>query len=1199
MSCPNCGYGPLPKDAIFCLRCGKPLKTSQGIDEAVKTQDVAPPVGSETLVSSEQAGPEVLILQTYGTRGQDKKIYLPPTLRHPTLGRDEELKQITTALRERRSVLLHGIAGFGKTDLAAQATNQLYKDQAFPDGIVWVDKLGAATIDAVCDAVAIHLGYNAIPRLDPHAKLSAIRKLLDASDLLLILDDVTSTETADAFVKFCKPCDMALLVTSRRIFPGFDLALEVQELEPATTISLFRDRALSNELVGEICELLENNPLSLVYAAGCVRVDVQKLKTHLLKKKKQFERHQPTSTNISVRSSFEHSYERLPQRQRRLFTHLTAFFTDSAGIELLAQVNGISQTVTKRMVQHLVDQELVELESERVCFHPLAGEFGRELLGAELTDVRDKVFEASLAFAGKYRKPTAKNYEKLEDNLGNLSAAVRYALERKKWKGALELADQLFDLLAARSYWTELQVMGQLGLRAAEQAGDATAHTEFLFKVGSSLLIQGRDKEAETLARQSLEISEKQKHPPSVARTFFLLGAIASFRRDYAEAKNAFEKALEICRQIDDWDGAGNCLHQLGFICQSLMHYQQAEKYFQEAVQIRKERFGKKHPDVAVSLNALALLYELMGEYTSAETNYKEALEIYEADHHSNLQDFAGTLNNLANLYYAMGNFQGAEKPYRRALEIRRKHLPKDHPDIAQSLNNLATLHYLMGNFTEGASLAQQAIDIYSASVGESHPNFADALTNLANIYYASGDYVTAEPLYKQALEIKRKVLGQDHPDVAQILNNLALLYGTTNRYSDALTLLEEARSIYKKSLGDMHPYLAQTLNNLALAYEAQGDYTKARPLLEEALKIRRHALRLDHPDLAQSLTNLGLLYEYFQEYDGAVTLMKEAIEVYRAAFDDKHPFLAQSMCNLALVYEVQEEYEEAEPLYREAAKIYLETLGETQPEYIASLTSLAELNRTVKDYAEATELYLRLIEIYHRTKGSEQLVAQCFYNLGSIASEQSDYPKAREFFKESLGIKKSLGDQRGVANVLDQLGHVVFAQGNYDEAEKYYKESMEISRKLDDAVGIARSSHQLGLIASARNRYDEAKSFYDESLKISVTLGSKTNEARNLEQLSQVAHEQGHIEEARSLDERSKAISGRLKCIDPLREFLKKNYTMETLREVTSDLGLDWESLPGDSPSAKVTELVALTYQKGKEKELQNILRIPPNIEV
>ena len=61
--------------------------------------------------------------------------------------------------------------------------------------------------------------------------------------------------------------------------------------------------------------------------------------------------------------------------------------------------------------------------------------------------------------------------------------------------------------------------------------------------------------------------------------------------------------------------------------------------------------FGPYHPDVAVSLNYLALLYDKQGRYADAEPLYK------------------------------------------RSLGIKEKALGPDHPDVAMSLNNLAVLY--------------------------------------------------------------------------------------------------------------------------------------------------------------------------------------------------------------------------------------------------------------------------------------------------------------------------------------------------------------------------------------------------------------------------------------------------------------------------------------------------------------------------
>jgi len=57
--------------------------------------------------------------------------------------------------------------------------------------------------------------------------------------------------------------------------------------------------------------------------------------------------------------------------------------------------------------------------------------------------------------------------------------------------------------------------------------------------------------------------------------------------------------------------------------------------------------------------------------------------------------DVATSLNNLAMLYKDQGRYQEAEPLLKRALGIREKFLGPDHPDLADSFNNLALLYYI------------------------------------------------------------------------------------------------------------------------------------------------------------------------------------------------------------------------------------------------------------------------------------------------------------------------------------------------------------------------------------------------------------------------------------------------------------------------------------------------------------------------
>jgi len=162
--------------------------------------------------------------------------------------------------------------------------------------------------------------------------------------------------------------------------------------------------------------------------------------------------------------------------------------------------------------------------------------------------------------------------------------------------------------------------------------------------------------------------------------------------------------------------------------------YSQAEPLYQRALAIREQVLGPEHPDTALSLNNLAMLYDSQGKYEQAEPLLQRALAIQEQVLGPEHPGTALSLNNLAMLYNAQGKYEQAEPLYQRALAIREQVLGPEHPGTALSLNNLAAL------------------------------------------YNAQGKYEQAEPLYQRALAIREQVLGPEHPDTHTIRSNYFLL---------------------------------------------------------------------------------------------------------------------------------------------------------------------------------------------------------------------------------------------------------------------------------------------------------------------------------------------------------------------------------------------------------------------------------------
>jgi CHAT domain-containing protein/tetratricopeptide (TPR) repeat protein len=285
-------------------------------------------------------------------------------------------------------------------------------------------------------------------------------------------------------------------------------------------------------------------------------------------------------------------------------------------------------------------------------------------------------------------------------------------------------------------------------------------------------------------------------------------------------------------------NGVAGILHRRG-------KFREAVQAAQQALAIRKEALGDKHPHYAAGLNNLAFLYKEMGDSAKAEPLYRQALDIDKEALGDKHPGYAICLNNLAGLYEAMGDYAKAEPLYRQALDIKKEALGGRHPSYATSLNNLAGLYQAMGEYAQAEPHCRQALAICKEALGEKHPHYAAGLNNLAGLYEAMGDYAKAEPLYRQALDIDKEALGDKHPDYATSLNNLALLYRSMGDYAKAESLSRQALAVDKEALGDKHPSYAMDLNNLALLYRSMGDYAKSEPLYRQALDITRQSLQL------------------------------------------------------------------------------------------------------------------------------------------------------------------------------------------------------------------------------------------------------------------------------------------------------------------------------------------------------------------
>jgi predicted ATPase len=270
----------------------------------------------------------------------------PGNLRPPTtsfIGRQTELAELATALKEHRLVTLTGVGGVGKTRLALEVASRISTN--FADG-VWVIEFASITDPAaVPEAVAAVLG---ITQQSGMSLTDSIAAALEGRSRLLVFDNCehvldAAADMIDAI--FAHSTTVKVLATSRE---GLRLAderlwpvapLDVRTGVDSTAATLFAERAdavtpsfsLSSsadaDAVVEICRRLDGIPLGIELAASRtqsmtateVRDRLDDRFRLLVGSRRGLERHQ------TLRHAVQWSYDLLDADEKMLLNRCSVF----------------------------------------------------------------------------------------------------------------------------------------------------------------------------------------------------------------------------------------------------------------------------------------------------------------------------------------------------------------------------------------------------------------------------------------------------------------------------------------------------------------------------------------------------------------------------------------------------------------------------------------------------------------------------------------------------------------------------------------------------------------------------------------------------------------------------------------------------------------------------------------------------------
>ncbi|NEW37823.1 tetratricopeptide repeat protein [Nocardia cyriacigeorgica] len=291
--------------------------------------------------------------------------------------------------------------------------------------------------------------------------------------------------------------------------------------------------------------------------------------------------------------------------------------------------------------------------------------------------------------------------------------------------------------------------------------------------------------------------------------------------------------------------------------------------------------------------------------------------------------------HNLAVSYRVMGRFAAAmELDAGNYERFRNDPMLADDPILRlHCVNNVARNHRELGNYQASVALQERVLADFIELLGSPRQqNILRARKNLAVSYRKAGRYTDALHMQRDVLTDHVDVYGPDHPESIAARTNVANDYRLTGDHDQAL---EHAAEAYRRcsSGSPTHQYTAACAVNYAAALRAHGRYEHALTLDQEAVDIFTERLSAEHPYTLAAHTGLASDLAGLERFTEAVELGATVLDRCRRIRGADHGYTLQTAVNLTLDLRALGRHAEADELEADTLDRYPRALGADHPD--------------------------------------------------------------------------------------------------------------------------------------------------------------------------------------------------------------------------------------------------------------------------
>ncbi|MDJ0757337.1 MAG: NB-ARC domain-containing protein [Ardenticatenaceae bacterium] len=590
------------------------------------------------------------------------------------LGRQPLIKEVIELLFTANRVLLHGLAGIGKTAIASTISD-LWLAQG-NGSVVWIETGYADSetiLDELVNALDLTKYHKDIPHLVGDAKLLAIRESLTKVPFTLyIFDDIWNVDFPIVLEAF--PEDLPVLATSRWDLAKLELKW-VEVLPPVEALSVLSFYAEWNykfdETAKTLCQLLDYHPFALEIAGRLLKK--RKTPAQLLKQIGE----NPASRLVlpggkNFAALLDESAKTLESPADKIFLAIGTLFSPKTTPELLSACTSYSENEVLASLEALAERGLAhqpKVSNTEYFYYELHGltfnyiKMKHESQGQSDTKPHD--YQDTLEAIKTYVEKNATNYILLAFDQSNILAAVEKARELDLWSILYSIVVTLttkgfVDVVGYSKTFLELLEFVVNTLRKSEDQQEILHHA--LGKLGNGYFAHGNFDDAYQVYLASLRLSPDQKRK---AMLLAVLGKTVFMLDENELAEKYFSDAQKLAETFEDKTTLGFVLQQMSYIAGIKNDFQAAYQHALAAYEVSQQLNNPIR--LATALINLGSAESMLAMHEALK-RHMEAYKVAEETGHKSL--IAGAAYAVATDYHALSDYHAALAYFEEAFTL-------------------------------------------------------------------------------------------------------------------------------------------------------------------------------------------------------------------------------------------------------------------------------------------------------------------------------------------------------------------------------------------------------------------------------------------------------------------------------------------------------------------------------------------------